>query len=157
MEIEADHMDVLRKGGYEDVAQFIRSTTLIEVNRYALFKVGVDRLGVEDAMKCGVHVTIETIAKMRAPTAERIATVVERTEAFKEVRGGVVPSEQTAKALRLELDERSDKPNGTVRIASELQQLRAENAKLKAENKALKRRVDELEGAEKGGRRKKAA
>jgi predicted nuclease with TOPRIM domain len=89
-----------------------------------------------------VHFTIEA-GKVREVDPRVITELIKRAAAFREVHG-VAPSAQAAREWRKELDRAQDE-HRTVHTANELNRLRAENQKLRAELQVAKARIRELE------------
>ena len=134
--VERDHAPLLKAQGCETIDQFIRSNTLVKTERYHAFTLGLDRVGVDKARANGVHWTIE-MGHMREPTKERIEDMDRLAQSFTEVRG-VQPSEEAAKGWRRELDAPRTDAHPTIKAATRLRQLEAENANLRAELRAAK-------------------
>lgn len=140
---ERDHERLWRENGCADFEQFIRSNDLCKPYRYCLFRDGVDQAGLDAALANGAHWTME-IGKVRDIKPAELGAFKARAKAFLDVHR-TSPSSEVVHDWRIELAPRRDQPARIEKHASELVRLRAENAELKAENKALTKRISELE------------
>ena len=140
---ERDHERLWRENGCADFEQFIRSNDLCKPYRYCLFRDGVDQAGLDAALANGAHWTME-IGKVRDIKPAELGAFKARAKAFLDVHH-TSPSSEVVHDWRIELAPRRDQPARIEKHPSELVRLRAENAELKAENKALTKRISELE------------
>lgn len=143
MMAEVDHADIWREAGCSDFDQFLYSNHLCKPSRYRLFVAGCNHTGVDAARTNGAAWTIEA-GRMRQPTPEILEEFNNRAQAFVETTG-TAPSEETSANWRRELDKPSADEHSTIRKASELHRLRAENAQLRADLASAKKRIGELE------------
>jgi hypothetical protein len=142
MQVESEHEETWKAAGVESFDQFVECHKLCQVHLYRLFVAGCNREGSEKALTNGAAWTIE-MGRLRQPTPELSKEMGKRADSFIEVNH-VPPSEQTVERWRLELDKAPASEHGTVRKASELHRLRAENQMLLAQNKKLEKENTKL-------------
>ncbi len=140
---EGAHDDVWKGAGCATFEQFLRSNHLCRPERYSAFVRGVDRVGKADALVNGAAWTIEA-SKFGDEHLAAIEQFSARATAFVETEK-VAPSEETVREWRAQI-EQSTKEHSTVRRASELHRLRAENQKLRAELKSAQSLIVTLQG-----------
>lgn len=137
--IERDEEETWGAAGCASFDMFLTTHHLCESAGYREFVAGMEVLGGEQAaLTAGAEAT-RAARRLNAPGAAE--QFVRQCEAFREVNG-VAPSEETARGYVAQLQPR---PPNVIRHASELHQLRAENARLKAELRQAQRKVKELE------------
>lgn len=155
MTFEREHESAWRAAGCSHFDQVINSNQLCKTERYHWFVEGVNRIGLEAALEMGYPATAEA-GKRQPLQPEFLEAYKERVVSFIS-NAGVVPSEETAHRMRLEVEPSSVTNMGGRRV-DELSKLRAENAKLRADlaaaNSIIKRLNGELETkkGKKGGR-----
>ena len=140
---ETDHAEIWKEAGCSDFEQFLRSNHLADTDRYRFFAIGLSRVGVQEAVTNGAPWTIQRGKLDQAPP-KAIEEFTARARAFVETEG-VAPSDQAVREWRSQAVAGHDK-HATIRRVDELSRLREENAKLKAELSAARRRIAELEG-----------
>lgn len=151
MEIETEHMEVILAGGCGSFAQFLKSAdSLIEPGRYESFKAGLAKVGAKQALLMGSDATI--VAGQLSNGPEEYCAAI---DAWVMEHDGTLPTMQTARHIRMQVDPRHEVPDA-VRKQDELAQLRAENALLRAENAALKNEVAKLRKSVQKSNREKA-
>lgn len=142
MRTEAEKMDLLQEFGCETIDFFINSNHLCKVDRYHLFKRGVERTSVEDALKYGAS---WTMANGHDAVSDQVTQALrQRAEEFVETMK-VAPSEETVKTWRAEASPPRIGPSKQAEQRSEVERLRAENQALRAKLKAAEKRISDLE------------
>ena len=154
MTAEREHSEVWQEAGCADFKQFLRSNHLCDTDKYRFFAIGVDRAGLDEALANGAPWTIER-GRMDQAAPKAIEEFTNRARAFVETES-VAPSEQTVREWRSQVAARANE-HATVRRVDELNRLREENKHLKAELKAAKARIAELETLTSSRKTKKKA
>jgi hypothetical protein len=144
MSAEREHAAVWRDAGCVTFEQFLKSNHLCDPSRYRFFAIGVDRVGVGEALANGAFWTIERGRMDQATPPIAIQEFTARAHAFVETEG-FAPSEQAVREWRSQVVA-SGKDHATVRKVNALARLREENKRLSAELKVAKTRITELEG-----------
>ena len=144
MEVERDRAHVWKAAGCADYEQFLRSYHLVDPSRYRFFAMGADQVGIDLAVEHGAHWTVQR-GKMSAANAPKkaIREFEERARAFVEVEK-VAPSEQAVREWKNEVLA-SDRVHSVVRKQDRLHQLESENASLRRELAAAKKKIALLE------------
>lgn len=155
---DADDMHALALAGCDSLERFCRRNELCEAARFRAFANGVKKVGRAKALEIGAEATIQAAKLTDTPAA--VLRYMESLVAWREQHGGVAPSQQTARRIRLQVDPIPEVPNA-VRIKTALAaerdrvailevenaQLRAQVAKLTKERDVLKARVTQLSKA----------
>lgn len=154
MVVEREHEEIWKAAGCSDYIMFLRSNHLCKPDRYRDFARGVDRVGLDTALTNGAHWTIAA-GQPEELSADAQAAFTRRAAAFVTTEG-MAPTEETVREWKAQIVS-DGKDHLTLRRADRLAKLQAENEQLKAENAALKKRVQELEQAVRTAGKKKAA
>jgi hypothetical protein len=144
LDVERQHMDVIRAAGCQSFAQFLKSNALTDPARYENFKAGLEKVKDENlAEEIGSEAVI---VASQLTTPKMAPKFVKAITAWRddEKHAGMRPSQETAKHILLQVDPREEEPEA-VRRQSELARLREENKRLRAENAKLKARIAALE------------
>lgn len=146
IEDNAEEMQALKLAGCENLERFVRRLEVCDVARFRSFREGVEKLGRDHALEVGAEATIEGAKLTSAPAA---AKYVEAVKAQIDERQGMLPTRETAKHLRRQIDPLPEIPQAlrnksrTAELGDEVARLEAQIAKLRAENAKLKKERDE--------------
>lgn len=149
--IEENLMEFLRLNGYDVFARFLRNHDLCEPSRYAAFKAGLEHLSsTGEALQIGAKAVMALSAVC---DVNNVPAYVGSVKAFKQINGGTLPSEQTAKRLLRQVDPRKEIPKAvsqateTARLRAELQAIKVELRAKDAEVRTWKARAEKAEKA----------
>lgn len=149
-DVEQQRKDVWSANGILSFDMFLNTYHLINASRYREFCAGYEHIGdPAQAFRMGEGIVAE-LKKFSRPTAAKLAKMDEWSQAFK-VEHKVLPSAQTAREWRNKLEPSDPK---SVRFASELNVLRAENQKLRAVIRERDREIVELKTKLAGDKKK---
>lgn len=141
VETRDEYVEVWKDAGISTFRQFINFGKLCEPWRYEAFVRGLDRIGADEALRLGAHLTIEA-GRTRDESA--LPELQKRASAFLETEH-VAPSAQTVERWRRELDKPQRQKHTTIRRVDKIAQLEAENKRLKADLRAAEKKIAQLE------------
>lgn len=137
---EVDLATVWQAAGCASFEQFLRSHDLCEASRYIFFRQGLKKSNTTLVLQNGAHWTI-ALGKLDEPTRGEVSMMLEKAEAFVDVHH-TAPSEQVVRDWVHKL---RSVPDINVKRRTEIAALREENRVLKAELRAARARIAELE------------
>lgn len=124
---------VLAHTGWKSFDRFIKEQCNVRESRYRDFCHAYDTLGEAKLLQLGVDAAVELASVKSAPKQEKLEAAYMQ---WAIEHNGVKPSQERARAMRDAVDPR-ERPLQTANRAMEVIQLRAENAKLRADVRAL--------------------
>lgn len=145
--VETECMETLKASGVETFESFIHSADakrcLIRPERYRAFANGLKHVTKEEAEEMGAPAVIELGRSLH--DASKVDEYKAAVSSWSEMRGGMAPTQQTAKRLLMQVDPRPETPE-PIRRLGELERLREENAALRREVKRLKDVIRDMIG-----------
>lgn len=123
-------------------AQFLKSNSILEPARYDNFKAGLAKIGREKALEIGGDATI--IAARLSNGAAQVRKYVEAIDAWRMKNHDAQPSNQAAERLLYQVDPREREPQAVSEMKL-INQLRAENAELRAKLRTAEAKIKQLQ------------
>lgn len=146
VEVEQTMRAEIQSWGFDTALSYFLANKLVHRGRFLEFKLGIEQLDdPQKALELGEHAVKEMgrrKAELNAGLRERfIRGVLD----FRELSGGVFPSEEKAREDMNRLLPSRESPSTTTRRRrdDELARLRAENKELRAQIKSLQHQLDQ--------------
>lgn len=141
-DVERDHLSIVLESGCDSFAQFVQE--FVKPARYEAFKLGLAKIGEEQALAIGSDATIVAGKATSAVIAEEYTSAC---KAWVVEHGGTMPTRESAERVMGHYQKHAGKPKSLAdqeRREDELSRLRAENAELRAKLRSAESELTRL-------------